>query len=94
VIIDEDPIVPDRIEHNVDEVHVAGRREQFYNFLDYWFVTPTGHVRARAYVDDMTTIVVHGPFAAADGAMKVGAPVDARVMAYLRRRFAKVRLFR
>jgi hypothetical protein len=48
---DQDPIKPQSIEHNVDEIIIEGQIEQKYNFIDYWFVDPDGRARARVYLD-------------------------------------------
>jgi hypothetical protein len=45
-----------KIEHNRHFFDTCGYDYQDYNFLDYYFSTKSGVIRARAYLDDIKKI--------------------------------------
>lgn len=89
----EDPISPVRITHGCDQLWRGDRLEQRYNFLDYEFETEAHRYRARAYLDDIQTVSIFGPFEKATTILTaaVGVEIDHRVLAYLRRRYAVIK---
>jgi hypothetical protein len=90
-----DPISPAEIGHHVDEIWAdkrGGELEQCYNFLDYHFDRDGAYMRARAYVDEMSTVTIFGPFASRTVIDAVWAPALERdVREYLGRRFQTVK---
>lgn len=87
-LVEDDPIVPSRIEHRIDDIRIEGRTVQYYNYLDYHFESEAAYFRARAYVDNMRRITLYGPFAGPEDLVRVEAPdMEAAVFAYLERRF-------
>jgi hypothetical protein len=89
---DADDIVPTAIEHHCEELIVGGRLEQRYNYLLYQFEYGNTRFLARAYLDELGTVSVHGP---TDMNTKepIQGDVDPKVLAYLRRRYRKVKRF-
>ena len=85
---DADRITPAEIRHNVEEIVANGETEQIYNYLDYRFEKSGVHCRARAYLDDIDTVSIYGPFDGADSEDEIDAPefYDG-VLSYLKRRF-------
>jgi len=81
------------IEHHVDEVLDArGRRQQFYNYIDYHFDDDDGYVRARMYLDKPNVVDVYGPLRSRTSAEPVQAVALLNAAkAYLQRRFNRVR---
>jgi hypothetical protein len=60
-----DLISPVGIDHNVDEIWADDKRkvlEQRYNYLDYHFEKHGRYCRARAYLDEIETVALYGPF--------------------------------
>ena len=91
-VVDEaDPIRPVGIDHQVDEIWAdrpGGRLEQRYNFLDYHFEREGMYCRARAYMDEPSSVTLFGPFAGRGSIARVeAAGFETDVLAYLARRF-------
>lgn len=83
---------PFEIEHSVDEIWDGATLLQRYNFLDLYFEDDDGYCRARAYVDEMDSVTLFGPFAQRTSLSKVERPsFEQYVLAYLERRFRVVR---
>ena len=57
-----DPILPVRIMHNSEQIWDGDALEQNYNYLVYDFETERHRYRARAYLDEIHTVAVYGPF--------------------------------
>ena len=93
---DIDPIAPVSIEHSVDEIWSDVRRrklQQKYNFLDYHFEKNGRYFRARAYLDEISTVTLFGPFAGRSSTEPTIDPVFAdEVATYLRRRYRKLKV--
>lgn len=89
---EDDPIVPVRITHNSEQIWDGDTLEQDYNYLVYEFETEQYQYSARAYLDEMHTVAVYGPFERdSSGHMPTkDAEIDQRVLAYLRRRYAEI----
>jgi hypothetical protein len=59
---DEDPILPVRITHNSEQIWTGGILEQDYNYLMYEFETEQHKYSARAYLDEIHTVAIYGPY--------------------------------
>ena len=91
---ERDPIEPTRIEHKVDDIIVDGRIEQTYNFVDDWFDSPSGRLRARAYMDTSHSVAIYPPIEIEPGMPpQLGEDWSARdaVIRYLARRFILIK---
>lgn len=87
-----DPIIPVEIEHCVDEIWDGTSLEQRYNYLDYHFELGGAYCRARAYIDDMDTVTLFGPFDQRGSLSKIDRPDFERAATiYLKRRFPAVK---
>jgi len=53
---------PYQIEHLVDVLGSDGQIDQVYNYLVYRFQDNGAYIWARAYLDDIGTISIYGPF--------------------------------
>lgn len=88
--IDDDQILPTRIEHRCECILNAGAIEQRYNYLVYQFERASDSAIARAYLDqiDEVSILQMG------GKLPVGEMRSTEfwrdVLAYLRRRYDTV----
>lgn len=91
-LLAHDALHPQRIEHKREVIRRRGGEvEASCNYLDYFFETETHWYRARAYLDDMTRVAIFGPFELnAPPTRPVSQTIDARVLAYLRRRYATI----
>lgn len=89
---EEDAIRPVRITHNSEQLWNGNDLEQNYNYLVYEFETEQHSYRARAYLDDIQTVSVYGPFdkSASNPVPLAGVQVDQRVLDYLRRRYRSI----
>lgn len=89
---EEDAILPVRITHPSEQMWNGNTLEQNYNYLVYEFETEEHLYRARAYLDDIQTVSIHGPFDrySSNPAPLAGVEIDPRVIAYLRRRYAVI----
>lgn len=86
-----DPITPTDISHHVEQIWTdehGGELEQTYNFIDYHFERDAAYMRARTYLDEASSVTLHGPFVSR-GSLEVCAAPDLErdVRAYLERRF-------
>ena len=89
---EDDPILPVRITHNSEQIWDGDTLEQDYNYLIYEFETEQHQYSARAYLDEMHTVAVYGPFERNSPSHKPlkDVEIDQRVLAYLRRRYAEI----
>jgi hypothetical protein len=89
---DEDPILPLRISHNSEQMWDGNSLEQDYNYLVYEFETEQHRYSARAYLDEIHTVAVYGPFEKDSDSHHPlkNVEIDRRVLAYLRRRYAEI----
>lgn len=89
--IEEDPIEPVSVVHNVDEALQGGEPGFRYNYLVYRFVRDGAEMGARCYLDDAGEVSIHGPSVLNDGTgplVSVEAPaLRQAVLRYLTRRF-------
>ena len=87
----KDPISPVSIEHGVDEIIIAGELEQKYNFLTYHFEKYGAYCRADAYLDDIGTVFLRGPYPDREIEEDIEAPeLYQEVLAYLKRRYLSI----
>ena len=91
-IIDHDSIEPTAIEHRRDDVYHGDVLEQTYNYLLYHFESDGAYFFARAYLDDIRTVSLHGPFESRTQVRPTGAPLAEPVLDYLRRRFRSIQV--
>jgi hypothetical protein len=92
--VDQDPVRPTEIEHKCEEVFVGSEVEQRYNYLVYHFDSESTYFWARAYLDDIMTVSLHGPFESRATMKPVSGLVDEALLFYLRRRFTNVQVLR
>jgi hypothetical protein len=88
----EDAITPVRITHRSEQHWNGDVLEQNYNYLLYEFETEQHIYRARAYLDDISTVAVFGPYDKNASSLTPleGLEIDERVLHYLRRRYSAV----
>jgi hypothetical protein len=88
----EDPILPVWISHNCEELWTGDRLEQGYNYLVYCFETEQHVYEARAYLHNIDTVSIHGPYEkdAVSSLPLKSVEIDQRVLAYLRRRYTTI----
>lgn len=89
--VENDDLRPSEIEHRCEEMYDAGGKlQQKYNYVVYHFAAAGRFFYARAYLDEIGTVNVYGPFEgrnySAQGASFSGRLDDA-MLAYLKRRF-------
>ncbi|MDP3459638.1 MAG: hypothetical protein Q8S09_10220 [Hyphomonas sp.] len=91
---EDDPIVPTKITHKSEQIWDGSSLEQSYNYLVYEFETEQHRYVARAYLGEIETVAIYGPFdrASADLVEVDGVEIDQRVVAYLRRRYTEITL--
>ncbi len=95
---DQDALSPTLIEHRCEELFVAGRLDEKYNYIRYHFAAFEAHCWARSYLDENDRVTIYGPF---DGPMNGADPIRPiesaalieAVRAYLARRYRQVDLF-
>jgi hypothetical protein len=85
--LDEDPVQPNAVEHKCEEIFDGDRLEQRYNYLIYHFELSGSYFWARAYLDDIKSVSLHGPFESRATMRPVEGSLDEAVIAYLKRRF-------
>ncbi len=87
-----DPITPVEIEHCVDEIWNGASLEERYNYLDYHFELGGAYCRARAYIDDIDTVTLFGPFTRRGSLSKIDQPdLQRAATIYLGKRFLTVK---
>jgi hypothetical protein len=86
-----EPIEPSSIEHKVDHVPGGDGYEDSYNFLDYSFADQDLVAYARSYLDEIGSVVLHGPFAASGSSDRIaGSAFEDAILAYLKLRFRRI----
>ena len=85
--VDEDAISPTMIEHRCEDIVSEGKLEQRYNYIVYHFECDSAYFWARAYLDDVKTVSLHGPFENRTTKRPVEGAFNAAVLAYLKRRY-------
>ncbi|WP_428027209.1 hypothetical protein [Altererythrobacter sp.] len=89
-----DPIVPNKVTHHVDEIFDDGELVEKYNFLVYEFETEEGFISARAYLDEIKTVALFGPYPDKNSQELISAPeLEAATIGYLKRRYRKIERF-
>jgi len=91
-VVDSDSVEPEEIEHKCEEVLVGERLEQRYSYLVYHFICDGRYFWARAYVDDIDTVSVYGPFDGRDTMNHVLGPLHEGMLSYLMRRFGRIQV--
>jgi hypothetical protein len=86
-LVNEDPISPTTIEHRCEEILCGDELEQSYNYIVYHFECDGAYFWARAYLDHVKTVSLHGPFENRITMKPTDGPFDDVVLAYLKRRF-------
>ena len=91
IICGDDVISPVLIDHIVDEIYAAGALQESFNFLDYHFEKGSRYMQARAYLDDVSSVVIYGPFESDENLAPVSDDAfKGEVVAYLKRRYSRV----
>jgi hypothetical protein len=94
-VVSDDSITPVSIEHHCEEIFVGTQLAEKYNYLDYWFELDGARMRARTYLDSRDEALLYpalGP-SQPDGSPSLLETPKLRtaVIAYLRRRFRKLK---
>ncbi|MCG8357798.1 MAG: hypothetical protein MI920_19715 [Kiloniellales bacterium] len=90
-----DVIAPVEIKHQVDEILVAGRIDQYYNYLEYHFERLGLYCQARAYLDEIDTVSICGPFSDRSARELVeSAELLDEVISYFKRRYVVIQMLR
>jgi hypothetical protein len=86
----DDGVEPSDIDHKCDVLLSGESFVEKYNYLIYHFDLDGRYFWARAYIDQIDTVSIYGPF---DGRVTrkplSGAP-DEAILAYLKRRFKEI----
>ncbi len=91
LICGRDIISPVLIDHSVDEIFAASVLQERFSFLDYHFEKNERYLQARAYLDDIETVVIYGPYESRDSLTPVSDDAfKGEVVAYLKRRFSRI----
>lgn len=91
-ILSEDVISPVSIEHKVDEILDHGELKQRYNYLDYRFERDGAYMRARAYLYEIQSVAIYGPFSVTAPNEPVRSDeLQGLVLEYLKRRFSVIK---
>ena len=93
---EDDPIIPTKITHKSEQLWDGNSLEQSYNYLVYEFETEQHRYFARAYLHEIETVSIHGPFdkSAAELSAIDDVEIDPRILAYLRRRYPEITVLR
>jgi hypothetical protein len=89
-IVDGDEVVPTEIEHKCEMLFVGDECEQIYNYITYHFDCDGVYFRARAYLDEIETVSVLGPFEDRHSVNRMSGPLNEGMLSYLKRRFRKI----
>ena len=91
-IVDCDNVVPTEIEHKCEEHFDGDERVQKYNYIIYHFACggSDAYFWARAYIDEIDTISVYGPFESRHAANRISGPLNEAMLSYLKRRFRRI----
>lgn len=92
-LVDADTIVPSAIKHNVDKIYEGGRLSRRYNFVTNHFESASSEMTARAYLDDIETVALFGPFKSKSLTPMLDESLRESVLCYLIRRFHFIKEF-
>jgi hypothetical protein len=90
-LVDRDDVRPTEIEHKCDESFSGDDLEQSYNYMVYHFDCNGVYFWARAYIDEIDTVSVHGPFESRGTMNPVPGALDQAMLAYFKRRFRQIK---
>ena len=76
--------------HRCEEVFDGDQLTQRYNYVVYHFENGGHCYWARAYLEDIDTAALFGPFDDRITRRPAASPMDADVLAYLQRRFQEI----
>ena len=91
--IEHDSIQPTQIEHKCEEIYFGDKLEQKYNYLVYHFEIDGAYFWARAYLDEIETVSLHGPFESREIVAPIAGQLDSGMIAYFRRRYERLQTF-
>lgn len=89
--VDEDEIAPSLVEHRCEELFEGDQLVQIYNYVYYEFHTQDHFYWARSYLDEIEEVSIFGPFGDATRQEELDDPIDTKIIAYFRRRYALLR---
>ncbi len=93
-LVSSDMLAPIKIEHNVDEIFFEDEMTQNYNFLIYHFEKYGAYMSTRAYLDEIESVALFGPFANKNSTEIIEVPeFKKEVIAYFRRRYFELQTF-
>jgi hypothetical protein len=84
---EDDPVLPSAIEHKCEEIFDGDQLDQKYNYLVYHFELSRCYFSARAYLRDIESVALFGPYDSRATMTPVEGSLDEAVIAYLKRRF-------
>ncbi|MEM8784302.1 MAG: hypothetical protein AAGF19_00430 [Pseudomonadota bacterium] len=90
----DEAFAPTSLVHEVDRIYAEdGTLEQEYNWLEYGFEGDRSFIGAVSYLDDIEAVFIRGVFAEKYSDEKTVDDAHlAQVIAYLRERFATIRV--
>lgn len=88
--VDREEVGPTAIEHQCQELNVGEELQQEYNCIVYHFEGASAYFWARAYMDDIRTVSIYGPFENRHSMNRISGCLDEGVLCYLKRRFRKI----
>jgi hypothetical protein len=87
---EDDPVLPSAIEHKCEEIFDGDQLDQKYNYLVYHFELSRCYFWAKAYLPDIESVALFGPFESRATMTLVEGSLDEAVIAYLKRRFRTI----
>lgn len=86
--VEEDELTPSLIEHRCEEMFEGDQLVGTYNYVYYEFRAQDHFYWARSYLDEIEEVSIFGPFSDETRQEKLNDPIDTRIVAYFRRRYA------
>jgi len=86
----DDDIKPSEIEHKCEVIVAGAEVVERYNYFVYHFDCAGRYFWAKAYIDDISTVSVYGPFDGRETRRLLPGVVDEAVLSYLKRRFTEI----
>jgi hypothetical protein len=90
---EDDPVLPSAIEHKCEEILDGDQLNQKYNYLVYHFEVGGCYFWARAYLRNIESVALYGPFESRATMRLVEGSLDEAVIAYLKRRFWTIQTY-
>jgi hypothetical protein len=88
--VDSDETKPVEIEHKAEEIFDGSTLEQKYNYFVYHFELEGNYIWARAYLHEIGSVAIYGPFKRRGVPEYSDEPIPASVLSYFKRRFREI----